>query len=51
MDRSEARKNVLNSGHRALSMGHVKWSVWVQKNIKMVKVFLDVGAEITTRYC
>ena len=33
-NRNEARKNVLNSWDRALSMGHVKWSVRVQEKPK-----------------
>ena len=50
-NRNGPRKKVPNSWDRALSMGHVKWSVRVQEIWQMVSMFLNFGTDLSTHCC
>ena len=47
-NRNEARKNVLRSWDRDLSIGNVKKVAGDRKNTKMVSMLLDFGAGLST---
>ena len=51
MNRMESRKNVLNSSDRDLSIGDLKWSARVQKNVKKGHHGLGFWALVTSSYC
>ena len=50
-NRNGARKKDMNSWDRDLSVGDVKWSARVHKNMNKVSMFLFFGSEMSTRYC